>query len=93
MGALDAGCELLGNNHFIGIIDREGMRAFKKNLVNNLSWVRDTLEPIQSELIGISVESTYNCYGLLAEMLRLGILPEGHIYPNELQLSDQGNGQ
>jgi transposase len=117
MRQLYAGCDLHGNSNFIGVIDGEGKRIFKRKLSNDLSLVRDTLKPFQEELVGIAVESTYNWYwvvdglmekgyqvhlanpsairqysGLkhsddqhdafwLAEMLRLGILPEGYIYP------------
>jgi len=117
MRELYAGCDLHGNNNLVGIIDGEGKRVFKKNLLNNLPLIRDALKPFQRELVGIVVESTYNWYWLvdglmgegyrvhlanpsaiqqyvglkhaddkhdafwLAEMLRLGILPEGYIYP------------
>lgn len=119
MRVLYAGCDLHGNNNFIGIIDGEGRRVFKKKLSNDLTLIQDTLEPFQAELMGIAVESTYNWYWLvdglmeegykvhlanpsaiqrysglkyaddqhdafwLAELLRLGILPEGYIYPRQ----------
>jgi transposase len=117
MRQLYAGCDLHGNNNFIGVVDGEGKRVFNKKLSNDLLVVRETLRPFKEELVGIVVESTYNWYwvvdglmeegykvhlanpsaiqrysGLkhsddkhdafwLAEMLRLGILPEGYIYP------------
>jgi len=119
MRQLYAGCDLHGNNNFIGIVDGEGKRVFKEKLSNDLSVVRDTLKAFQEDLVGIAVESTYNWYWIvdglmekgykvhlanpsaiqqysglkhsddkhdafwLAEMLRLGILPEGYIYPRE----------
>ncbi len=119
MEGLYAGSDLHGNSNFLGIIDARGKRVFKKKLPNDLSLIRQTLEPFQGELVGIAVESTYNWYWLvdglmeegykvhlanpsaiqqyvglkhaddrhdafwLAEMLRLGILPEGYIYPKE----------
>ena len=122
MRVLYAGCDLHGNSNLIGIIDGEGKRVFKKKLPNDLALVRDTLKPFQGELVGITVESTYNWYWIvdglmetgyrvhlanpaaiqqysglkhtddkhdafwLAEMLRLGILPEGYIYPKEERL-------
>jgi transposase len=117
MRELYAGCDLHGNSNFLGIVDGQGKRIFKKKLANDLDWIEETLRPFKGELVGITVESTYNWYWLvdglmeagykvhlanpaaiqqysglkhaddkhdafwLAEMLRLGILPEGYIYP------------
>lgn len=119
MEGLYAGSDLHGNSNFLGIIDAQGKRVFKKKMPNELVLIRQTLQPFQGELVGIAVESTYNWYWLvdglmeegykvhlanpsaiqqytglkhaddkhdafwLAEMLRLGILPEGYIYPKE----------
>jgi transposase len=119
MKQLYAGCDLHGNNNFIGVVDGEGKRVFNKKLPNDLLVVRETLRPFKEELVGVAVESTYNWYWIvdglmekgyqvhlanpsaiqrysglkhsddkhdafwLAEMLRLGILPEGYIYPRE----------
>jgi transposase len=119
MEGLYAGSDLHGNSNFLGIIDAQGKRVFKKKLPNELVLIRQTLQPFQRELVGIAVESTYNWYWMvdglmeegykvhlanpsaiqqytglkhaddkhdafwLAEMLRLGILPEGYIYPKE----------
>jgi transposase len=119
MEELYAGCDLHGNNNFIGVVDGEGKRVFNKKLPNDLLVVRETLRPFKEDLVGVAVESTYNWYWIvdglmekgykvhlanpsaiqqysglkhsddkhdafwLAEMLRLGILPEGYIYPKE----------
>jgi transposase len=119
MEGLYAGSDLHSNSNFLGIIDAQGKRVFKKKLPNELVLIRQTLRPFQGELVGIAVESTYNWYWMvdglmeegykvhlanpsaiqqytglkhaddehdafwLAEMLRLGILPEGYIYPKE----------
>jgi transposase len=119
MEGLYAGCDLHGNNNFIGIVDGEGKRVFNKKLPNDLLVTRETLNPFEEDLVGVAVESTYNWYWIvdglmekgykvhlanpsaiqrysglkhsddkhdafwLAEMLRLGILPEGYIYPKE----------
>ena len=45
MRQLYAGCDLHGNSNFIGVIDGEGKRIFKRKLSNDLSLVRDTLKP------------------------------------------------
>ena len=119
MEGLYAGSDLHGNSNFLGIIDAQGKRVFKKKMPNELALIRQTLGRFRGELVGIAVESTYNWYWLvdglmeegyrvdlanpsaiqrysgmkhsddrhdafwLAEMLRLGILPEGYIYPKQ----------
>jgi transposase len=119
MKALYAGSDLHSNNNFLGIIDEQGKKVFKKRLPNDPGVVLENLEPFRKKMVGIVVESTYNWYWLvdalmdkgyqvhlanpaaikqypglkhaddqhdafwLAEMLRLGILPEGYIYPKE----------
>jgi transposase len=111
--------DLHSNNSYLGIIDKNGKRIFKRKLRNDPAMIRETLKPFKSNIEGIVVESTYNWYWLvdllkeekyrvhlanpskiqqyaglkysddkhdafwLAEMLRLGILPEGYIYPKE----------
>lgn len=116
---LYAGSDLHGNNNYLGIIDKQGKKVFKKRLPNDPQVILEVLRPFQKELAGIVVESTFNWYWLvdtlmsegyqvhlanpaameqysglkhaddqhdafwLAEMLRLGILPEGFIYPKE----------
>jgi transposase len=116
---LYAGFDLHSSNAYLGIIDEDGKRVFKKKLSNNPEVILSTLLPYKDNMAGIVVESTYNWYWLvdilmeegykvhlanttkiqkysglkyaddqhdafwLAEMLRLGILPEGYIYPKE----------
>jgi len=119
MRRLYAGSDLHGNNNFVGIVDEQGRRIFKKRLPNDPQLILEGLRPYKEEIVGVVVESTYNWYWLvdalmgegykvhlanpsaieqysglkhgddkhdafwLAEMLRLGILPEGYIYPKE----------
>ena len=116
---LYAGFDLHSSNTYLGIVDEDGKRVFKKKLPNDCEVILSTLAPYKDNLAGIVVESTYNWYWLvdilmeagykvhlanttqikkysglkyaddqhdafwLAEMLRLGILPEGYIYPKE----------
>jgi transposase len=116
---LYAGTDLHSNNNYLGIIDQEGRKRYKRKLPNDPQVILEVLKPYREDLVGIVVESTYNWYWLvdtlmtegyrvhlanpaaiqqyaglkhaddqhdafwLAEMLRLGILPEGYIYPKE----------
>lgn len=111
--------DLHSNNSYLGIVDENGKRVFKRKLLNDPAAIIETLKPYRDEIAGIAVESTYNWYWLvdllmaegyqvhlanpaeiqkytglkyaddqhdafwLTEMLRLGILPEGYIYPKE----------
>ena len=119
MKKLYVGTDLHGNNNYLGIIDKQGKKIFKKKLPNDPQVILEVLKPFQRMIMGIVVESTFNWYWLvdrlmsegykvhlanpaaikqyegkkhsddkhdafwLAEMLRLGILAEGYIYPKE----------
>ena len=111
--------DLHSNNSYLGIIDENGKRVYKRKLSNDPAVIIEALKPFKDNIVGIAVESTYNWYWLvdllmaegykvhlanpaeiqkysglkyaddqhdafwLAEMLQLGILPEGYIYPKE----------
>ena len=117
---LYSGLDLHSRNTYIGILDTDFKRVFKKRVTNNLDLIFKVLEPFKDQLKGIVVESTYNWYWLvdglmdagygcvhlanpsaikqyeglkhsddqhdaffLAQLLILGILPQGYIYPKE----------
>ena len=117
---LYSGLDLHSRNTYIGILDTDFKRVFKKRVSNNLDLIVETLEPFKDQLKGLVVESTYNWYWLvdglmdagygcvhlanpsaikqyeglkhsddkhdayfLAQLLILGILPQGYIYPKE----------
>jgi transposase len=115
---LYAGLDLHSRNTYIGILNKDLKRIFKKRVPNNLDQILATLDPFEKNLKGLVVESTYNWYWLvdglmdagyqclhlanpsaikqyeglkhtddqhdaffLAQLLILGILPQGYIYP------------
>ena len=117
---LYSGLDLHSTNTYIGILDSDFNRIFKKRVSNNLDLILETLEPFRDQLKGLVVESTYNWYWLvdglmdagygclqlanpsaikqyeglkhsddqhdaffLAQLLILGILPQGYIYPKD----------
>jgi len=117
---LYSGLDLHSSNTYIGILDTDFKRVYKKRISNNLDLILETLQPFKDQLKGLVVESTYNWYWLvdglmdagydcvhlanpsaikqyeglkhsddqhdaffLAQLLILGILPQGYIYPKE----------
>jgi transposase len=116
---LYAGIDLHSTSNYLGILDREDRRIFKKKLPNEPDAILSALGRYKKDLMGVVVESTFNWYWLvdllmkegygvhlanpsaikkyeglkhsddkhdafwLAHLLRLGILPEGYIYPKE----------
>jgi len=60
-----AGIDLHSNNNYLGIINEQDQRLFKKRLPNNMDVILSALEPFQRDLRGIVVESTYNWYWLV----------------------------
>ncbi|MFC1858874.1 IS110 family transposase [Thermodesulfobacteriota bacterium] len=117
---LYVGLDLHSRNTYIGIMDKEFNRVFKKRIPNLLDQIIETLNPFRDQIKGFVVESTYNWYWLvdglmdagytcahlanpaaikqyeglkhgddqhdaffLAQLLILGILPEGYIYPKK----------
>jgi transposase len=116
---LYSGIDLHSSNNYIGIIDENDKRIYKRKLPNELKAILGIMEPFKEDIVGVAVESTYNWYWLvdglmahgykvhlanpsaikqyeglkhiddqwdsfwLAHLLRLGILPQGYIYPKE----------
>ena len=117
---LYCGLDLHARNTYIGILDTDFKRVFKKSVPNNLDLILETLAPFKDQLKAFVVESTYNWYWLvdglmdagygrvhlanpsairqyeglkhsddkhdaffLAQLLILGILPQGYIYPKQ----------
>lgn len=63
--ALYCGIDLHSNNHVVVVIDEEDRRILERRLGNDVSLTLRALEPYQSELAGVAVESTFNWYWLV----------------------------
>ena len=72
MRRLYAGFDLHGNNNYLGIVDGDGKRVFKKELSNHMEWIREVLVAFEAELVGIAVESTYNWYWMVDGLMDKG---------------------
>jgi len=64
-----AGIDLHSSNNFIGIIDERDKRLFGKKLPNDTETVLKTLEPFRENLVGIAIESTYNWYWIVDDLM------------------------
>lgn len=56
--------DLHSNNSYLGIIDGNGKRIYKRKLQNDPAQITETLKPFKEDIAGIAVESTYNWYWL-----------------------------
>jgi len=72
MTKLYTGIDLHSNNNYIGIIDEDDRRVYKKRLPNNREVILAELEPFKKELAGIVVESTFNWYWLVDCLMDAG---------------------
>jgi transposase len=66
------GIDLHSNNNYIGIIDQENRRIFKKKTINDLSEITKSLYPYKKEIQGIVVESTFNWYWIVDGLMEAG---------------------
>ena len=62
---LYTGFDLHSSNSYVGIIDEDGGRLWKKKLRNDPGLILETLKPLKEDIEGIVVESTYNWYWLV----------------------------
>jgi len=69
---LYAGMDLHSRNTYLGILDQDFKRVFRKRLNNDVSLILGALEPFRKELRGIVVESTYNWYWLVDALMGAG---------------------
>ena len=68
-----AGIDLHSSNNYVGIIDENDKRLYKKRLPNRMDDVLTALSPFKESLDGVVVESTYNWYWLVD-----GLMEEGY---------------
>jgi len=64
--------DLHSNNSYVGIIDEDGKRVWKKKLRNDPDLISATLSPFKEDIVGIVVESTYNWYWLVDLLIEEG---------------------
>jgi len=69
---LYAGLDLHSRSTFVGILDQDLNRVFKKRIPNDLQRILADLEPFKKQLRGLVVESTYNWYWLVDGLMDAG---------------------
>ena len=69
---LYSGLDLHSRNTYIGILDTDFKRVFKKRVSNNLDLIVETLEPFRDQLKGLVVESPFNWYWLVDGLMDAG---------------------
>jgi hypothetical protein len=69
---LYSGFDLHSSNTYVGIIDEDDKRIWKKKLRNEPGLMSATLRPFKEDILRIVVESTYNWYWLVDLMIEEG---------------------
>ena len=69
---LYTGFDLHSSNTYVGIIDEDGKRIWKKKLKNDPRLISSELSLLKDDIVGIVVESTYNWYWLVDLMMEEG---------------------
>jgi transposase len=69
---LYAGLDLHSRSTFVGILDQDFNRVFKKRMPNDLQRILADLAPFKQQLKGLVVESTYNWYWLVDGLMDAG---------------------
>ena len=59
------GMDLHSTNTYIGILDENDNRVFRKRCPNNIEGILKYLKPFQKSIVGVVVESTFNWYWLV----------------------------
>ena len=69
---LYCGIDLHSNNSLISIQDKSSKQVYEKRLLNDLPTILKALKPYQQDLRGCVVESTYNWYWLVDDLMEAG---------------------
>ena len=69
---LYTGFDLHSTNSYVGIIDEDGKRVWKKKLRNDPSLISEAIRRFKSDIVGVVVESTYNWYWLVDLLIEEG---------------------
>ena len=69
---LYAGFDLHSSNTYVGIIDEDGKRIWKKKLRNDPRLISESIRPFKKDIAGMVVESTYNWYWIVDLMMEEG---------------------
>jgi len=69
---LCSGIDLHSSNSFVGVINEQDQRLFRKKMPNNLSTILQALDPVKESLKGVVVESTFNWYWLVDGLIENG---------------------
>jgi transposase len=69
---LYAAFDLHSSNSYLGIVEENGKRTFKRRLRNEPEMIRETLRAFKTDIVGIVVESTYNWYWLVDLLMEEG---------------------
>lgn len=72
MNKLYGGIDLHANNSVVVVLNDQDQVVFQKRIPNELATLLAHLEPFQSQLQGLVVESTYNWYWLVDGLQEAG---------------------
>lgn len=67
-----AGLDLHSTNTYVAMIDGENRVLYKRRHRNDLSSILSALDPLRKDIKGVVVESTYNWYWLVDELMDAG---------------------
>ena len=74
MKRLYSGMDLHSSNTYIGILDQDKQRIFKKRVPNELDLIVQAIKPFRKNLAGIAIESTFNWYWLVDGLMDAGYM-------------------
>src|SRR3990167_5761184 len=69
---LYAGIDLHSNNSYVVLLDDTDKVIYQKRLPNDPKLILEAFEPYREQIVGIVVESTYNWYWLVDQLMEAG---------------------